>query len=128
MDDLRKFARYFLPYKVALIIGVLCILAGVVFNLYIPLIVGKAVDENWTVLSWERLTVSALKVLGASMVSGVFLFLQRRILIGMSRNRIRSGEIYKPLVISRRPYSRNIESGLDGARKMTSRRTQLAGR
>jgi len=86
MGDLKKFARYFSPYKVALITGILCIVAGVVFNLYIPLIVGEAVDENWTKLSWERLTISALKVLGASVVSGGFLFLQRRILIGMSRN------------------------------------------
>jgi ATP-binding cassette, subfamily B, multidrug efflux pump len=86
MDDLRKFARYFLPYKVSLITGILCILAGVVFNLYIPLIVGHAVDENWSELSWSRLTFSASKVLVASVISGVFLFLQRRILIGLSRN------------------------------------------
>jgi ATP-binding cassette subfamily B protein len=86
MDDLKRFAHYFLPYKTALIIGIICILAGVVFNLSIPLIVGKAVDENWTEVSWSRLTVSALTVLGASMISGIFLFLQRRILIGMSRN------------------------------------------
>jgi ATP-binding cassette subfamily B protein len=86
MDDLKKFARYFSPYKVALITGILCIVAGVVFNLYIPLIVGNAVDENWTGVSWEKLTISALKVLGASVASGSFLFLQRRILIGMSRN------------------------------------------
>jgi ATP-binding cassette, subfamily B, multidrug efflux pump len=85
MDDLKKFARYFLPYKASLIIGILCILAGVIFNLAIPLIVGKAVDENWSVVSWSKLTVSALTVLGASVVSGTFLFLQRRILIGMSR-------------------------------------------
>jgi len=68
-----------------LTIGVLCILAGVLFNLYIPLIVGQAIDANWTQVSWSRLTISALKVLGASAVSGTFLFLQRRILIGMSR-------------------------------------------
>ena len=86
MDDLRKFARYFLPYKVSLITGILCILAGVIFNLYIPLIVGHAVDENWSELSWSRLTFSASKVLGASAISGAFLFLQRRILIGMSRH------------------------------------------
>jgi ATP-binding cassette subfamily B protein len=86
MDDLRKFARYFLPYKVSLISGISCIFAGVIFNLSIPIIVGKAIDENWTEISWSRLTVSALKVLGASLVSGAFLFLQRRILIGMSRN------------------------------------------
>jgi ATP-binding cassette subfamily B multidrug efflux pump len=85
MDDLRKFARYFLPYKVELTIGIVCIVASVVFNLYIPIIVGQAIDANWEQITWSRLTISALKVLGASLVSGTFLFLQRRILIGMSR-------------------------------------------
>lgn len=86
MDDLRKFARYFRPYKVSLTSGILCILAGVIFNLTIPIIVGHALDENWTQISWTRLTIAALKVLGASFVSGAFLFLQRRILIGVSRH------------------------------------------
>jgi ATP-binding cassette, subfamily B, multidrug efflux pump len=86
MDDLRKFARYFRPYKVSLIIGILCIVAGVVFNLTIPLIVGQAIDENWAAVTWPKLTISALKVLGASAASGTFLFLQRRILIGISRH------------------------------------------
>jgi ATP-binding cassette, subfamily B, multidrug efflux pump len=85
MDDLKKFARYFLPYKVPLTIGILCILAGIIFNLYIPMIVGNAIDANWTQVNWTKLTISALKVLGASLVSGTFLFLQRRILIGLSR-------------------------------------------
>lgn len=85
MDDLRKFARYFLPYKVELTTGIVCILASVVFNLFIPLIVGQAIDANWNDVTWSRLTISALKVLGASVVGGSFLFLQRRILIGMSR-------------------------------------------
>ena len=85
MDDLRKFARYFLPYKVELTIGIACIVASVVFNLYIPVIVGHAIDANWVQITWWLVTLSALKVLGASLVSGCFLFLQRRILIGMSR-------------------------------------------
>jgi len=85
MDDLKKFARYFRPYTGSLVIGILCILASVIFNLTIPMIVGQAVDENWTEVSWSRLTVSAFKVLGLSFASGTFLFLQRRILIGMSR-------------------------------------------
>ena len=85
MDDLRKFTRYFLPYKVELTLGIACIVASVVFNLYIPIIVGHAIDANWVEITWSRLTLSALKVLGASVVSGTFLFLQRRILIGMSR-------------------------------------------
>jgi len=85
MDDLRKFGRYFLPYKVELTIGIACILASVVAGLYIPQIVGHAIDANWSQVTWSLLTISALKVLGASIVSGTFLFLQRRILIGMSR-------------------------------------------
>ena len=86
MDDLRKFARYFGKYKVQLTLGIICIFASVVTGLFIPLIVGQAVDENWTEVSWTKLTISAGKVLGASLLSGIFLFLQRRILIGMSRN------------------------------------------
>ena len=85
MNDLRKFWRYFLQYKISLATGIACILGSVVFSLYIPLIVGQAVDANWSEVTWTRLTISALKVLGASIVSGAFLFLQRQILIGMSR-------------------------------------------
>jgi ATP-binding cassette subfamily B protein len=86
MDDLRKFARYFRPYKLQLTIGIACIFASVVAGLFIPLFVGQAVDANWTEVTWSRITVSALKVIGASIISGFFLFLQRRILIGVSRN------------------------------------------
>ena len=85
MDDLRKFWRYFRPYKTGLIFGIACIFAGVVANLYIPQIVGQAIDANWNEVTWSRLTVSALYVLSASVISGLFLFLQRRILIGISR-------------------------------------------
>jgi ATP-binding cassette subfamily B protein len=85
MDDLRKFWRYFRPYKISLAVGIACIFAGVVANLYIPQIVGQAIDVNWSEVSWSRLTISALKVVLASVISGVFLFLQRRILIGISR-------------------------------------------
>src|SRR5688500_10310891 len=86
MDDLRKFARYFRRYKLQLTIGIACIFGSVVAGLFIPLIVGQAVDENWTEVSWTKLTISAGKVVAASVISGGFLFLQRRILIGMSRN------------------------------------------
>ncbi|HJY29607.1 MAG TPA: ABC transporter ATP-binding protein [Pyrinomonadaceae bacterium] len=86
MEDLKKFALYFRKYKLQLAIGIACILGSVTAGLVIPLIVGQTVDENWTEVSWSRLTTSAAKVLGASLISGLFLFLQRRILIGMSRN------------------------------------------
>jgi len=86
MNDLRKLLHYFRPYKISLITGIACIMAGVVFNVSIPLIVGNAIDANWKQVTWAHLTIAALKVLGASALSGLFLFLQRRILIGMSRH------------------------------------------
>ena len=86
MDDLRKFARYFRRYKLQLTIGIACIFASVVAGLFLPLIIGRAVDANWTEVNATKLTIAAGKVLLASIVSGTFLFLQRRILIGMSRN------------------------------------------
>lgn len=86
MDDLRKFARYFQPYKKSLITGILCILGYTLFSLSIPLIVGRAVDGLRAEVTWSKLTTYALTTLGVSIVGGIFLFLQRRILIGMSRH------------------------------------------
>jgi ATP-binding cassette subfamily B multidrug efflux pump len=86
MNDLRKLFRYFRPYRTSLIIGIACIMAGVVFNVTIPLIVGGAIDAKWAEVTWTKLTIAALKIIGASAASGSFLFLQRRILIGMSRH------------------------------------------
>jgi ATP-binding cassette subfamily B multidrug efflux pump len=86
VDDLKKFARYFRKYKVQLSLGILCIFGSVVTGLFIPLFVGQAVDANWSAVSWSNLTVAAAKILAASLISGTLLFLQRRILISMSRN------------------------------------------
>jgi ATP-binding cassette subfamily B multidrug efflux pump len=86
MDDLKKFSLYFRPYKKELITGIVCILASVVVGLFIPLLVGRAVDGLRSDVTWAKLTRYALTILGVSLVSGTFLFLQRRILIGMSRH------------------------------------------
>ena len=85
MHELRKFARYFRPYKGSLVVGIVCIFASVVVGLVIPWLVGRAVDSLHTGVTWASLTRYALIILGVSFISGAFLFLQRRILIGMSR-------------------------------------------
>jgi ATP-binding cassette subfamily B protein len=86
MNDLRKLLSYFRPYRVSLFIGIACIIAGTVFNVSVPLIVGKAIDSKWSVVGWRVLTIAALKILGANAISGIFLFLQRRIITGLSRH------------------------------------------
>src|SRR5438876_7426074 len=86
MDDLRKLARYFRPYRLSLIIGIGCIIAYVAFNLSIPLVVGKAIDAKWSQVTWPKLTIAALQVLGLSAVGGFFLFLQRSLINRISRH------------------------------------------
>lgn len=86
MHDLKKFVRYFRPYKVHLVTGVLCILASVIFGLLIPHSVGVAIDQLKFGVTWSNVTMASLKILGLSVLSGAFLFLQRRILINMSRH------------------------------------------
>ena len=87
MRDIRTFAPYFRPYRKSLAAGSICIFASVIIGLMVPLIVGRAVDElRRTGVTWRTLTYYALTILGVSAMSGVFLFLQRRILISMSRH------------------------------------------
>jgi ATP-binding cassette subfamily B protein len=86
MNDLRKLVRYFRPYRFSLSIAITCILGYVLFNLSIPLVVGRAIDANWTGVNWTKLTIAALKVLGLSAVGGFFLFLQRSIINRISRH------------------------------------------
>ncbi|MBA3438776.1 MAG: ABC transporter ATP-binding protein, partial [Pyrinomonadaceae bacterium] len=87
MHDIRTFTHYFRPYKKSLAAGSLFIFASVIIGLLVPLIVGRAVDElRQTGVTWMNLTYYGLTLLGVSAMSGVFLFLQRRVLIGMSRH------------------------------------------
>jgi ABC-type multidrug transport system fused ATPase/permease subunit len=52
MEDLRKLATFFRPYKTQLVIGIACIVAGVLFNVTIPQIVGNTIDATWGEVTW----------------------------------------------------------------------------
>ena len=86
MEDLRKFALYFRPYKLNLFAGVFFIFASIVFSLLMPYLVGQAIDDLLAGVTWEKTTYYALVILGANIISGVFLFWQRRLIINMSRH------------------------------------------
>jgi len=86
MNDLRKLARYFRPHRLSLAFAIFFIMAGVIFSVSIPLVVGNFIDAKSTGVTWAMLTVAAMKVLGLSAMSGVFLFLQRSILNRISRH------------------------------------------
>jgi ATP-binding cassette subfamily B protein len=86
MEQLRKFARYFGPYKWHLVIGIASIAVSLAFGLLVPYLVGMAVDDFAAGVTWEKVVYYPLVILGASLMSGIFLFLQRRLLINASRH------------------------------------------
>ncbi|MGQ0541695.1 MAG: ABC transporter ATP-binding protein [Blastocatellia bacterium] len=85
MEQLKKFARYFKPYKWHIAAGISSILVSMVFGLMVPYLVGMAVDDLGAGVTREKVIYYPLVILGASFVSGIFLFLQRRLLINTSR-------------------------------------------
>ncbi len=86
MEELKKFARYFKPYKYHIIAGILFILVSMAFGLLVPYYVGRAIDDLSQNVTWEKIIYYPLLILGINAVSGVFLFWQRRLLINASRH------------------------------------------
>jgi len=82
--------RFLLPYfrrhrgKVA--VGVVSILLAVALGLVTPLLVGRAVDALHANLSVRVLVAYAALVVGVALVRGIFTFLQRLILVTVSRD------------------------------------------
>ncbi len=86
MEEIKKFARYFSPYKWNLFLGILFILISMAFQLLIPFYVGRAIDALSANVTRDKIIFYPLLILGISAVSGVFLFWQRRLLINTSRH------------------------------------------
>jgi ATP-binding cassette subfamily B protein len=86
MEEIRKFWRYILPYKARIVLGIVCILFGMLFGLLVPFLVGRAVDDLSKGFAWEKIVYYPLAILGANLTSGIFLFWQRRLLINTSRD------------------------------------------
>ena len=91
MEEIRKFARYFSPYKWNILFGILFIFFGMLFGLYVPYLIGGAIDDIKISIYNGSLTVTKISIhvgliLVISAISAVFLFWQRRLLIDTSRH------------------------------------------
>ena len=77
---------YLKKYRWQLITGTIFVLGSVTFGVFVPRYVGMAIDGlKAGDLSYEKLWRSVAIIVGSSLVSGVFLYFQRRTLINMSR-------------------------------------------
>ncbi len=86
MEELKKFVRYFKPYKWQVIFGVLFIAISMAFGLYVPYLIGQAIDDISRESTRGKIIYYPLTILGISLLSGIFLFWQRRLLINASRH------------------------------------------
>ena len=86
MEEIRKFIRYFKPYKWHTVFGVLFIAISMAFGLLIPYLVGQAIDDIGTEVTWNKIIYYPLAILIINLLSGIFLFWQRRLLINASRH------------------------------------------
>ena len=85
MTSRRRLLSYFKRYRFTLSLGALCVLGSAAFSLAKPLIIGNAVDDLSTAISRTALMRYGLLLVAASAIEGVFLYLQRSIIIGASR-------------------------------------------
>ncbi len=85
-----KRLAYLWPYlrnhRRKLILGLLSILASVVVGMANPLLVGRTIDALRESVSRRTLLEYGLLIVGVSLVQGVFSYLQRMLLVGMSRD------------------------------------------
>lgn len=86
MEEIKKFSRYLKPYKRQIVLGIFFILLSMVVGLLVPYLVGMAVDDLAREVTWEKTIVYPVIILSANLLSGVFLFWQRRLLINTSRH------------------------------------------
>jgi ATP-binding cassette subfamily B protein len=77
---------YLRPHRRKLILGILAIVAGVGLGLVSPLLVGKAIDAVRRRVSGGELMGYGGLIVGFSLCQGVFTYLQRMILVAMSRD------------------------------------------
>ncbi|HKV07010.1 MAG TPA: ABC transporter ATP-binding protein [Thermoanaerobaculia bacterium] len=86
---LRRIAylwTYLQPYRRKLFLGLGTIVVSVLVGLVNPLLIGGAIDALRRNVSRETLLIYAGLVVGLTLIQGVFSYLQRMILVGMSRD------------------------------------------
>jgi ATP-binding cassette, subfamily B, multidrug efflux pump len=77
---------YFKKYRGQLIAGTFFVLVAVTLGVFLPRFVGHAIDDlSQNGVTRSKILESVALILGTQLVSGIFLYFQRRTLINMSR-------------------------------------------
>jgi ATP-binding cassette subfamily B multidrug efflux pump len=82
----RRLLSYVVRYQRDFVIGLLCVIVTRGVTLASPLVLRYAIDDLTTGVTRAKLLEYGAMLLAIGLVAGLFLFLQRRILIGASRH------------------------------------------
>src|SRR5262252_4550834 len=86
MGPTRRLLTYVARYRLAFIIGFLCIVMTTLIQLAGPWVIRYAIDDLTKGVTEEKLLFYAGVTMALAAFSGIFRFLQRRIVIGASRD------------------------------------------
>jgi len=86
MSPLRRLFQYVVRYRRQFILGLSCVLVTRGVTLAGPMVLGYAIDDLTRSVTRAKLAGYGGLLLAIGAVGGIFLFLQRRILIGASRD------------------------------------------
>jgi ATP-binding cassette, subfamily B, multidrug efflux pump len=82
----QRMASYWRRYPAAMIFGGLTVLIAAYISLYAPRVIRMAVDDLRVSVTQEKILQYSLFVIAVSAGRGVFLYLQRKILVALSRD------------------------------------------
>ncbi|HXU29032.1 MAG TPA: ABC transporter ATP-binding protein [Thermoanaerobaculia bacterium] len=85
-DNLKALWPFLRPYRNKLWQGLATIIASVVIGLLNPLLIGHGIDAVRAGAGMGTLAVFAVAMIGVTIVAGLFNYLQRMILVAMSRD------------------------------------------
>ncbi|HXI27615.1 MAG TPA: ABC transporter ATP-binding protein [Vicinamibacterales bacterium] len=86
MSPLRRLLQYVIRYRRKFVAGLVCIVITRAVNLAGPKVLGDAIDDLTGGVTRAKLAGYGGLLLAIGLVGGVFQFLQRRILVGASRD------------------------------------------
>ena len=86
MSPVRRLLQYVVRYKRKFALGLACVILTRAVALAGPAVLGFAIDDLTRGVTRGKLAAYGALLLGIGLVGGLFLFLQRRILIGASRD------------------------------------------
>ena len=86
MSPVRRLVPYVIRYRRKFALGLCCVIITRAVALAGPTVLGYAIDDLTRGVTRAKLAGYGALLLAIGLVGGVFLFLQRRILIGASRD------------------------------------------